>query len=133
MTTYKLLLLPGDGIGTEIMAEVKTVIDWFGKRGVASFESEQDLAGGAAYDTHGKAISEAITDVTGPPGKKFTFEQLPEAAKALENGEDIDYEGVSGPIDWDDNGDLSRYIYDISEFKGGKLVKLDTVEVSAEE
>jgi branched-chain amino acid transport system substrate-binding protein len=74
-----------------------------------------------------------ITDITGPPGKKFTFQQLPEAAEALEKGEDIDYEGVSGPIDWDENGDLSRYIYDISEFKGGKLVKLDTVEVSAEE
>ena len=31
---------------------------------------------------------------------------------------------------WDENGDLSKYVYDISEFKGGKLVKLDTVEVS---
>jgi branched-chain amino acid transport system substrate-binding protein len=86
----------------------------------------------AAGSTDGKEIAEAITDVTGPPGKKFTFEQLAQAAEALENGEDIDYEGVSGPIDWDENGDLSRYIYDISQFKGGKLVKLDTVEVSAE-
>jgi branched-chain amino acid transport system substrate-binding protein len=86
----------------------------------------------AAGSTEGKAISEAIVDVTGPGGKKYTFEELSEAAEALENGEDIDYEGASGPIDWDDNGDLSRYIYNISEFKGGELKKLDTVEVEAD-
>jgi len=91
MTTYKLLLLPGDGIGTEIMAEVKTVIDWFGKRGVASFESEQDLAGGAAYDAHGKAISEATMKlaqesdavifgaVGGPKWDSVPYEVRPEA------------------------------------------------------
>ncbi len=85
----------------------------------------------AAGSSEGADIAEAIVDVTGPGGKKFTFEQLPQAIEALENGEDIDYEGASGPVDWDENGDLSRYIYDISEFKGGKLVKLDTVEVEA--
>lgn len=86
----------------------------------------------AAGSSEGDAIAEAIVDVTAPGGKKVTFEQLPEAIEALENGEDIDYEGASGPVDWDENGDLSRYIYDISEFKGGKLVKVDTVEVKAE-
>jgi branched-chain amino acid transport system substrate-binding protein len=91
------------------------------------------LAAVSAGSTEGKAMSEAVIDVSGPPGKKYTFEELPEAVEALEAGEDIDYEGASGPIDWDENGDLSRYIYDISEFKGGELVKLDTVEVKAEE
>ena len=88
------------------------------------------LAAVAAGSTDGADMAEAIVDVTGPGGSKYTFEQLPQAIEALENGEDIDYEGASGPIDWDENGDLSRYIYDISEFKGGKLEKLDTVEVS---
>jgi ABC-type branched-subunit amino acid transport system substrate-binding protein len=86
----------------------------------------------AAGSSDGDAIADAIVAVTAPGGKKYTFEQLPQAIEALENGEDIDYEGASGPIDWDENGDLSRYIYDISEFKGGKLVKVDTVEVEAE-
>jgi ABC-type branched-subunit amino acid transport system substrate-binding protein len=89
------------------------------------------LAAVAAGSGNGEDIAKAIVDVTGPGGAKYTFEQLPEAIEALENGEDIDYEGASGPIDWDENGDLSRYIYDVSEFKGGKLVKLDTVEVEA--
>jgi ABC-type branched-subunit amino acid transport system substrate-binding protein len=86
----------------------------------------------AAGSSDGDAIAEAIVDVTAPGGAKYTFEQLPEAIEALESGEDIDYEGASGPVDWDENGDLSRYIYDISEFKGGKLEKVDTVEVKAE-
>lgn len=86
----------------------------------------------AAGSSDGDAIAESIVDVTAPGGQKYTFEQLPQAVEALENGEDIDYEGASGPVDWDENGDLSRYIYDISEFKGGKLAKVDTVEVKAE-
>lgn len=87
----------------------------------------------AAGSTEGPEIAEALPDVTGPGGTKYTFEELPQAIEALENGEDIDYEGASGPIDWDENGDLSRYIYDISEFKDGELEKVDTVEVKADE
>ncbi|PTW63361.1 3-isopropylmalate dehydrogenase [Breoghania corrubedonensis] len=58
MATHNLLLLPGDGIGTEIMAEVKKIIGWFNARGGATFETDEGLVGGAAYDAHGKAISE---------------------------------------------------------------------------
>lgn len=58
MATFKLLLLPGDGIGPEVMAEVETVISHLERTGLASFAIERDLVGGAAYDAHGKAISE---------------------------------------------------------------------------
>src|ERR1700751_1418660 len=58
MATHKLLLLPGDGIGPEVMAEVKRLIDWLNARGIASFETEQGLVGGAAYDAHKVSISE---------------------------------------------------------------------------
>src|SRR6184192_276016 len=58
MATHKLLLLPGDGIGPEVMAEVKRLIDWLNAHGIAHFETEQGLVGGAAYDAHGLAISE---------------------------------------------------------------------------
>jgi ABC-type branched-subunit amino acid transport system substrate-binding protein len=90
------------------------------------------LAAVAAGSSDGEAIADAIVDVTGPGGQKYTFEQLPQAIEALQEGQDIDYEGASGPIDWDQAGDLSRYIYDVSEFKGGQLVKLDTVEVRSD-
>ncbi|MEM9435880.1 MAG: 3-isopropylmalate dehydrogenase [Pseudomonadota bacterium] len=47
-----LLILPGDGIGPEVMAEVRKIIDWMGTQGHA-FEVSEDLVGGAAYDAHG--------------------------------------------------------------------------------
>ena len=58
MATHKLLLLPGDGIGPEVMGEVQRLIDWLNKQGIASFETEQGLVGGSAYDAHKVSISE---------------------------------------------------------------------------
>ncbi len=59
MPAPKLLILPGDGIGPEVMAEVRKVIDWLGRaRGIA-FEVEEDLVGGAAYDAHGTPLTDA--------------------------------------------------------------------------
>src|ERR1700694_870387 len=59
MATYRLLLLPGDGIGPEVMAEVTRVIAWLNRHGGDRFDYDEDPVGGAAYDAHGKAISEA--------------------------------------------------------------------------
>ena len=58
MATHKLLLLPGDGIGPEVMAEVEKVAAWFDSTGSARFEIERGLVGGSAYDAHGTALSE---------------------------------------------------------------------------
>src|SRR6195256_400733 len=58
MATYKLLLLAGDGIGPEVMAEVKRLIDFMQRRGMAKFEIEEGLVGGCAYDAHGVAITD---------------------------------------------------------------------------
>ncbi len=58
MASHKLLILPGDGIGPEVASQVERVVGWFTKRGIASFETERDLVGGAAYDAHGVAISD---------------------------------------------------------------------------
>ncbi|MCW2308621.1 3-isopropylmalate dehydrogenase [Rhodobium gokarnense] len=62
MTDYNLLLLPGDGIGTEIMEEVKRVIAWFNDKTDLTFTYEEDLVGGAAYDAHGAAVSDATME-----------------------------------------------------------------------
>jgi 3-isopropylmalate dehydrogenase len=56
---HKLLLLPGDGIGVEVMEEVKRLVAFLNRSGLAAFETEEDLVGGAAYDDHGAAISDA--------------------------------------------------------------------------
>lgn len=46
MASFNLLLLPGDGIGPEVMTEVKKVADFLGQAGLARFETETDLVGG---------------------------------------------------------------------------------------
>ena len=62
MPSHKLLLLPGDGIGPEAMAEVKEIIRFMNEAGLGAFETEEDLAGGAAYDAHGVAITDAAME-----------------------------------------------------------------------
>ena len=56
MSTPSLLILPGDGIGPEVMAEVRKVIDWFGAKRGSAFEVSEDLVGGSAYDAHGTPL-----------------------------------------------------------------------------
>ncbi len=54
----RLLILPGDGIGPEVMGEVRRVIDWMEKRRAATFDVKEGLVGGAAYDVHGTPITD---------------------------------------------------------------------------
>ena len=62
MATHNLLLLPGDGIGPEVMAEVKRVIDLFNKIGPERFDTEEALVGGCCYDAHGVAVTDATVE-----------------------------------------------------------------------
>ena len=54
----KLLVLPGDGIGPEVMEQVVRVVDWFGANRAVGFDVKQDLVGGAAYDAHGTPLTD---------------------------------------------------------------------------
>ena len=56
MTNPSLLILPGDGIGPEVMDQVVRVIDWFGDKRDLPFDVSTDLVGGAAYDKHGTPL-----------------------------------------------------------------------------
>jgi 3-isopropylmalate dehydrogenase len=91
MPSYKLFVLPGDGIGPEVMGEVEKIAAFFTKEGMARFEIERGLVGGAAYDAHGKAISDAdmaraaaadailLGAVGGPKWDKVPYDMRPEA------------------------------------------------------
>ncbi|AUH65168.1 3-isopropylmalate dehydrogenase [Paracoccus zhejiangensis] len=57
--SYSLLILPGDGIGPEVMEQVTRVIDWFQANRGMSFDISTDLVGGAAYDAHGTPLTDA--------------------------------------------------------------------------
>jgi 3-isopropylmalate dehydrogenase len=91
MPAHKLLLLAGDGIGPEVMAEVKKLIAWMNARKMAEFETEDDLVGGCCYDAHKVSITDATMAkahaadaiifgaVGGPKWDKVPYEVRPEA------------------------------------------------------
>ena len=58
MTAGNLLFLPGDGIGPEVMAEVRRVADWLWRARGVSFEIEEGLVGGVSYDAHGTPLTD---------------------------------------------------------------------------
>src|SRR5271163_3762517 len=88
----KLLILPGDGIGPEVMREVRRVIDWMDRRRMVSFDISEDLVGGAAIDARGTPITEATMQaardadailfgaVGGPKWEQLGFDLRPELA-----------------------------------------------------
>jgi 3-isopropylmalate dehydrogenase len=88
----KLLVLPGDGIGPEVMREVVHVIDWMDRKRRVSFDLTQDLVGGASIDARGVAITEQVVtrareadavlfgSVGGPKWDTLGFDNRPELA-----------------------------------------------------
>jgi len=86
----KILVLPGDGIGPEVMRQVRRVIDWMAKRRQITFELTEGLVGGAAIDAHGTPITdETMADalaadavlfgaVGGPKWEGLPFDKRPE-------------------------------------------------------
>jgi 3-isopropylmalate dehydrogenase len=89
MSARTILFLPGDGIGPEVMEEVRRVIGWYARRQIA-LEVEEDLVGGAAFDRYGTPLAEATLEkaqrigtvmfgaVGGPKYDSLPFEQKPE-------------------------------------------------------
>lgn len=56
--TYKLIMLPGDGIGPEVMGEVTKIAKWLESQNRIAFDLSEDLAGGAAIDAHGVPVTD---------------------------------------------------------------------------
>jgi 3-isopropylmalate dehydrogenase len=91
MPTHKLLLLPGDGIGPEVMAEVTKLIAWLNAHNMGTFATEQAPVGGACYDEHGVSITDETMEkanaadavifgaVGGPKWDKVPYDSRPEA------------------------------------------------------
>lgn len=88
------------------------------------------LAAVAAGSTDGKEMAAQLQDVTGPPGTKYTWQQLPDAIKALQNGDDIDYVGAAGDIDLDENGDPTKGVYDVYRIQNADFDVLRQVDVT---
>jgi len=88
----KILLLPGDGIGPEVIAEVKKIIDWLNKKKSLDFQTDEGLVGGASYEKYKKPITDEVfykaleSDavvlgaVGGPKWDNLEFSKRPERA-----------------------------------------------------
>jgi ABC-type branched-subunit amino acid transport system substrate-binding protein len=91
------------------------------------------LAAVAAGSTEGADMAEHVADISAPGGTAYTFEELPAAVEALQNGDDIDYEGASGSIEMDETGDATAGVYDTLTFKSGKIETIGEVPVATED
>ena len=90
MAAKKLLILPGDGIGVEVMGQVRRIIDWMARKRKIEFEITEGLIGGAAYDVHGTpypaetleaalaADAVLLGAVGGPKWDDLPFDKKPE-------------------------------------------------------
>jgi ABC-type branched-subunit amino acid transport system substrate-binding protein len=76
------------------------------------------LAAYAANDTSGEAIAKYLRQISGGAGEGEKVEDFKSAAEALANGDQIDFDGYSGPITFDENGDPTDATIGIYEFGG---------------
>ena len=60
----RLLMLPGDGIGPEVMLQVRRLVDWLDRRRSVAFDIEEDLVGGATVDALHKAYASGTASTT---------------------------------------------------------------------
>jgi 3-isopropylmalate dehydrogenase len=88
--TFNILLLPGDGIGPEVIEETRRVLGWYSANRNLAFATQTDLVGGIAYETHGTPAPDAMIwkaqtadavlfgAVGGPKWDKLPFQLKPE-------------------------------------------------------
>ena len=83
------------------------------------------LAAQAAGSINGAAIRDRLRAIGSPPGEivNGTPEGIVEGLRLLEDGTEIDYEGVASSLDWDENGDLLRGFIGIWRFTSDEDIK----------
>jgi branched-chain amino acid transport system substrate-binding protein len=84
------------------------------------------LSAVAAGSTKGRDMARWVRRVSSPPGKQYSWRQLPEAIRALQGGTDIDYQGASGPIDIkpvdsENGGNPTAGVFDVFRYRKGLL------------
>ncbi|WP_227377524.1 ABC transporter substrate-binding protein [Haladaptatus halobius] len=89
-----------------------------------------NITGGA--QNSGPSIRDNMQTVANPPGQKVGPDTLPDALTLAANGDEINYQGASSSVTFDDNGDITSAGYEIFTFtEGGQLRQLDLIEFQA--
>jgi ABC-type branched-subunit amino acid transport system substrate-binding protein len=87
------------------------------------------LAAVAAGSTDGQKMADELIDITAPGGTEYSWQQLPDAIEALQDGEDINYTGASGPVDMDVHGNPTNGVFDVYQYTSGTLKAVGEVPV----
>ncbi|MFH5801802.1 ABC transporter substrate-binding protein [Haladaptatus sp. CMAA 1911] len=91
-----------------------------------------NIAGGA--QNSGPSIRDNMQTVANPPGQKVSPENLAESLTMAANGDEINYQGASSTLSFDNNGDITTAVYEIFSFtQGGNLRQLDVIEFQTDQ
>ena len=80
----------------------------------------------AAGAADGNAINGKLREISGPPGQKVT--SFAEGAALLRQAKKIDYDGASGPIDFNEDGNIAKANFRISQVKDGKITPVGSLK-----
>ena len=84
------------------------------------------LAIEASKNATGDGINSGLHQVSGPPG--LAVGSFAEGVKALRDGQKINYQGASGPVDFDENGNITKASFRVAEVKDGKIVPIEMLK-----
>ena len=86
------------------------------------------LANVYAGENDGTAVRDNMRRAANPEGETFNPSNLPEAFEAAAAGDDINYQGASSSVNFDENGDMAAVSYGISEVEDRDFKETDTVQ-----
>lgn len=89
------------------------------------------LANAAAGENDGAAIRDNMRTVANPPGTTMTPEELPTAIEMAADGEEVEYQGASSAVDFDDAGDMQAVSYEYYGFTADGLRTIEEIAFSA--
>ncbi len=88
------------------------------------------LAAAAAKSADPGAITDHVRSVTAKGAPKYNLATLADALKAVDSGQKIDYVGVAGAFEFAANGDPTVSLFDIFEYRNGKLAVVKQIDAS---
>ena len=87
------------------------------------------LAIARAGEVSGVAVRDNLRAIANPPGEVITHIEFDQAFSLLDQGVEINYEGVSGPVDFDEWGDMASGVFEIWRIEDCEVVTQELVEV----
>jgi ABC-type branched-subunit amino acid transport system substrate-binding protein len=70
-----------------------------------------------------RELAESLRSVSGPPGRTLTWKELDVGLETLASGSPVNYRGISGPIDFDRDGDVAQGLVRFWFVDNGRIVR----------